>query len=331
MQEEEFWTLLSLYLSKEASLEQNERLTQYLEADEKYRHYFDKTIEAWNTKPSSVLDHSDVAGRIRSAIDKSESTPIYEIETRNTNRIAYRLVAALLLLVSIGFLIWSSLSVKIKTIEVTADRGQYKELIMSDGTKVWLNAGSHLRYKTDFGKQARLVDLSGEAFFDVSRNEQIPFIIKTDSLYTQVLGTSFNVKAYPTEKIHHVSVLEGSVKIYAQDEMSKAIHLSPGERGRYDKVTNRLSKEMVEDISNDTAWRKGILIFDNITLEEVKTILERKFNVKIILEEGVSRCLIKGRFEESALPAILNMICTSLDAKYTVDQQKTIHIAGPGC
>ncbi|SIS90293.1 FecR family protein [Zobellia uliginosa] len=162
--------------------------------------------------------------------------------------------------------------------------GKRFELKLSDGTVINLNAGTSLRYPTNFLKdQDRTVYLSGEAFFDVAQDSLRPFIVKADQLDVRVLGTHFNVSSYPEDTQTNVVLVEGSVGMYEQtqsfDQLTSTI-LEPGFMGSFEKENGTIE---TQEVSTDiyTSWMNGNLVFRNMTFESILKKMERHYNVSI--------------------------------------------------
>ncbi|MCQ4875522.1 FecR family protein [Butyricimonas paravirosa] len=157
--------------------------------------------------------------------------------------------------------------------------GEYS-LALADGTRVWLNAMSELRYPVAFGGGLREVELKGEAYFEVTKDEQKPFIVKTDEFNVRVLGTSFNVSAYSDDSLLHTTLCSGHVRLCDRKNPEKKVDLLPGKQ----VVFHRESRKMeVCHVDTDVfvSWRDGTFQFDNNTVEEVFTILQRWYNVRV--------------------------------------------------
>lgn len=163
--------------------------------------------------------------------------------------------------------------------------GQIGHLFLFDGTEVWLNSGSQLKYPSQFNQDNRDVFLVGEGFFKVSKNKELPFKVKTDKLEVEVLGTSFNVSAYKDEARVKVVLEEGQVKLNQTD--GRAIgQLVPGQLADLDLGANELSIQNVET-EQYTNWKDGIIEFEGETLNDVFRKLERWYNVDIQLEDPI--------------------------------------------
>ncbi len=162
--------------------------------------------------------------------------------------------------------------------------GQYR-LVLPDESKVWLNAASSIRYPTSFTGKERVVEITGEAYFEVEKNEKMPFIVKIispsgDKGEVRVLGTHFNINAYDNEAVTKTTLLEGSVKV-ARD--AAATLLQPGEQAQlapdgFIKVVNDV------DIDQVMAWKNGLFHFENADLETVMRQLSRWYDVDVIYQ-----------------------------------------------
>lgn len=162
---------------------------------------------------------------------------------------------------------------------LTVPRGMNKKITLADGTRIWLNAESQLEYPETFeGQERRLVHLKGEAYFEVAKDTAHPFIVETDLLETQVLGTSFNVRAYSPDDAH-VTLLEGSIKV-SDTHHKKELLIKPGQNATLQKGgTFSVNEVQAKDYST---WAEGQFYFDNTELVEIMRELGRWYNINII-------------------------------------------------
>jgi ferric-dicitrate binding protein FerR (iron transport regulator) len=241
-------------------------------------------------------------------------------------------VACILLLFTLSVLIFfypsNKSELKLKSTEIIAGRGIRKKIILPDGTLVWLNADSKLTYDMQMEKRNfRLVELSGEAFFDVAHSEKHPFIIKTPEYNIKVLGTAFNVKAYPCDRNSETTLIRGMIELTMNDESHQKIILKPSEKfalierkiGRVRNVVQNRSKgvallvENVEPVTiadkkyiREISWIENKLVFNNETFEELVPRLERWFNVNIeIQDEKVKLYHFTGVFTKESITEAL--------------------------
>ncbi|QEH42954.1 FecR family protein [Chitinophaga sp. XS-30] len=165
---------------------------------------------------------------------------------------------------------------------ITPKGGQYK-VQLADGTKVWLNAASSLQYPASFNGSDRTVELSGEAYFEVAKDAARPFFVKMNGMNVQVLGTHFNINAYPDEKRFTTTLLEGAVRVVAGGRQAT---LSPGEQSILENASGVL-RHKPADTENAVAWKNGILTFRNDELAAVMRNISRWYDVDIRYDEGI--------------------------------------------
>ena len=163
---------------------------------------------------------------------------------------------------------------------LTTPRGKTFEVVLADGSKVWLNADSRLEYPSHFVGEKRVVRLHGEAYFQVARNEKQPFIVETDGLQTMVLGTEFNVRSYK-DSPSHVTLIEGSVKV-CDASNKNCVLLKPNENARL-LADGTFALEEV-DVDKYIYWRDGFFYFDNMSFAAIMQDIGRWYNVNVIFE-----------------------------------------------
>ncbi len=205
--------------------------------------------------------------------------------------------------------------------EIIAPKGEKSQLILSDGSKVFLNSDSHLRYPAFFSKKERKVILSGEAFFEIKKNPSNSFIVETSGFNVKVSGTSFNVSAYSDDKENSVTLHSGRVTI---ENDGRECKIKPGEKYVLNNKT-RKSEIIQTDIRGASSWIENIIIIDNQTLEEIQKILERKFNVNIeITDNNLKYIRYTGQFKpHETLDEIFTLIKDASPIKFKVEFNKT--------
>lgn len=165
----------------------------------------------------------------------------------------------------------------------TPKGGQY-QIILSDGTKVWLNAASTLKYPEQFNGGQRLVELSGEAYFEVSHEPTKPFLVKSGEQTIRVLGTQFNVNAYPEEATIKTTLLKGSVMV-SENKTGNGKRLVPGQQS----ILNKQSIQVMNaDVEEATAWKNGYFKFNDEPIESIMRKLSRWYNVEISYRDRIS-------------------------------------------
>jgi len=185
-------------------------------------------------------------------------------------------------------------------------KGRKSQIFLPDGTKVWLNAESKVEYQEGFGHAHRNIKLHGEAYFDIEKNKNLPFIVETSKVSITALGTEFNVRSYLEEASIDVLLTEGKVVISDLDHINEDEYLEEGESLSYSKYEKKFEMNLSE-FENLLAWRNGILSFHEASQEEVFRTLERWYGVKLIVKKGGSNQEWKytSRFENESLENVL--------------------------
>jgi ferric-dicitrate binding protein FerR (iron transport regulator) len=206
-----------------------------------------------------------------------------------------------------------------QTLNVPA--GQRAELILADGTNVWLNANSSITFPTKFDSENRVVTLKGEAYFDVQKKPEQPFLVRSGDYTIRVLGTQFNVQAYPQNPAFETDLIEGSVEILKAGANNKPITLNPGS-----KVRIQDGKHTVSSITDYDyyLWKEGLICFDDIILSDLFKQLELYFDIKINIKD---RSLLihkyTGKFRtKEGIEHILKTLQLSNDFKYHKNEKE---------
>ncbi|MFR2617779.1 FecR family protein [Parabacteroides goldsteinii] len=236
-----------------------------------------------------------------------------------------RYVAIVAVILSIGWggfrLIRSNQEKVLTYTEVHVKNGEHKRIILPDGTSVTLNAGSYLRYPREFITDVRRIEMNGEAFFEVTRDEEKPFLIHTKDADVKVLGTSFNVKAFDMDEQLTVSVQTGKVQVDLPEAMMR---LLPDEQFVMDKTKGEFQKRN-EDARLSTVWIKGGLYFNRTPIRTVVNELVRMYNRTIEFAPGAEYDdYIYGEHDNKSLEAVLKSIQYSTDIKYRIENDKIV-------
>ncbi|MFT3949211.1 MAG: FecR domain-containing protein [Agriterribacter sp.] len=197
-------------------------------------------------------------------------------------------------------------------IKQATEKSQYRHLMLPDSTEVWLNAASELEFPEKFGNNKREVKLVGEAFFDVKHADKIPFIIHTGEVSTEVLGTAFNIKAYPDMEKITVSVKRGKVKVnYAQRQVAL---LTVGQQVSITPKAKLVSETQVKE-TEASAWQEGKLIYDDYMIGDILLDLERVYNEKVIVDVGgVETLRVSTSFKrDQGIEKALEVLCRLTD------------------
>ncbi len=209
---------------------------------------------------------------------------------------------------------------------VTTVGGDY-QLVLSDGTKVWLNAESEIDYPIEFLGDKREVFLKGEAYFEVAPDPEKPFIVKTTSMQTRVLGTSFNINAYENEPNVYTTLLTGKVEVMLNKRGNASpVVLKPAMQLKLDKESGDFSVEKVR-VEEITAWRYGVFMFAEDDIEVVTRMLSRWYDVKFVFDgERKGPHTFSGRMsKDDKLNEILEMLTLTGGPEFKIEGN-TVHI-----
>jgi transmembrane sensor len=362
----ENFELIGKYLSKEIKLEEQIQFDKWLnESDHnreelnrihKYTAYLEANIamrEADVDKARILTDFKIWKNSIRNEQENERLNK--KLKTRN----AYRIAAVMLLLIANAFVLLYIFPPKISSgfTEVISPLGSRTQLKLADGTTVWLNAGSTLKYANNFSKENRFVHIEGEAFFEVTHDSLHPFVVNANSVNLTVLGTTFNIRAYPDENTIETTLVNGKVEVqktrHAKGE--KIIVLRPNEKAIYVKDENKLfvnnegisdkkdeskktqpevnanekaiSKDAVQEptleVKNTIAWKEGLLVFDNEPLSDIIVTLSRRYNVIFTYSnKDVLKYRFTGKFKETTLEQVLQVIMLTSPLEAEVKQNQ---------
>ncbi len=240
-------------------------------------------------------------------------------------RFSISIAATVILLITFGALsIIRSNKVFQKTFtENIAPSGHKSQVILPDGTKAFLNSGTILRYDNFFGKKYRNIELVGEAFFEVQKNKKLPFVIVTEDVTVKVIGTKFNIMAYPDDEYIETTVTEGRVSV-TENHNKSSLLLTANQKATFDRNTNEL---LLDNINPEPyiSWKEDVLTFDNENFTNVIKKLERWYNVSIHVEGKDS---ISDRYtltiKTESLHEVLELIRLTTSIEYTIEGNEVL-------
>lgn len=329
--------LFNHFAGKLTGVEENE-LLDWLQADPSHKNTYSEMADWWATA------HVPLFASERKANFEEHFGHLFVANRKKLSpvgrkRILWRqtVAAVVALLIVGGFSFYAGKlshrilggeeSVEITFSEVTVPFGSTSKVSLPDGSTAWVNAGSTLKYDADFNQSIREVSLVGEAYFEVRPDSLKPFIVKSESMDIQVLGTTFNVKAYTEDSHVDVALLSGSVKVNVHTSGFEAddIRLTPNKMLSFDKESN--SMNMADIRGKDAiAWVSGKLIFSEISFPRIARDLERKFNVQIRIDsERLRKDVFTGSFSSThTLRQILREVDVEKKFKWTQTENEII-------
>jgi len=281
--------------------------------------YFYKNLNAEQVKPNVVIPRIDeivlqLDNNSEETIDTSDVRNIKDkdgniIGKQEKNRLVYNNT------LSNGELVYNTLKIPY---------GKKFEVQLSDGTVIHLNAGTSLRYPVQFVKNKnREVYLTGEAYFDVSKDKMHPFTVNTKEINVEVLGTKFDVDTYDDNISTDVVLVEGKVSLYKYEKNNQnQVYLTPGLKGSNAKGQVAITKE---EVNTDyyTAWVQGSLVFKNASFNSIIKKLERHYNVTFINQnKALGKEIFNARFDNEPIETVLKYFSDSYAIDYKIDQDK---------
>ena len=347
---DELLDLTIKYLKGSISAEDSETLKHFIAESDKNKRAFDEICDIWHAgvreKDKSAFNSFEALKKVRNRLGFGSN------QTNKGHVIRYiwiyRIAAIFIIAFGLGvltnyFFTIGRPSTNLIT-EITAPMGSKSKITMPDGSKVVLNAGSSISYNGDFNIKTREVTLSGEAYFDVSKQKKMPFCVKTNSaIEIKVLGTSFNVKSYPNEGTVETTLVSGSL-ILEQSKIGKKeqILLSPNQRATFIKSEGLVYLSEIDNFIKDgtqnvdqlkgkvllskyvdtelfTAWKDGKLVFRNEKFESLALKLERWYGVKICINnEEIKSFHFNGTIENETINDVMEIIAYTLPIQFKI-------------
>jgi transmembrane sensor len=371
MAEDFIWNLIAKKLSDEASEVELRELEKLLRENPDLHYPVQTIIDLWTS--DLQFDQQEAHEAFKKHIERMKDLKIdfrdpQEKEFADNRVMGIKRIAllpALAVVVIIGVLFFafrftgsktpaSQNIVKdpIKAIsQISTKNGSKANLILPDGTKVRLNAGSSITYDSSYGKNIREVSLSGEAYFDVVKNKEKPFIIHASKINIKVLGTQFNVRSYPTDNITEASLIRGSIEVSFKDKPNNKIILKPNEkivinnrspedlletfhRNGHDKLhelpgvdVKKLTYENKTGTIIETSWVENKLIFQDESFEDIARMLERWYGVSIIFKNNqLKENRLTGSFKNETIRQALDALKFTASFHYGIDNNNTVTI-----
>jgi ferric-dicitrate binding protein FerR (iron transport regulator) len=307
-------------VSGKASPEQELILQEWIEKSEQNKQVYDVICKIWasRSREPKLVNEDETFDRIW-----QKANSVQQIHSRLRLGHLLKIAATFLIIVTAGFLVYQLGQRNIDATETDTPQWVYKEnpagqkskLFLPDGTEVWLNAESKLEYLENFSDSIRLVLLSGEAFFEVTHDSLRPFQVQTGKIVTQVIGTSFNINAFPENNNISVNLVSGKVKVQNNNNQ-QSVHLDPGEAVRIDLQTQQLTSYLFDELAA-TGWRNGLLQFTEAGSSEIINRLARWYGVSIAVEgTPPADWQFSGAFENESLKNVLEVMQYSRDFRF---------------
>jgi ferric-dicitrate binding protein FerR (iron transport regulator) len=315
-------------LSGHSDPDETAELKEWLNASPENREHLRAIREIWLA--SGVIDH---AGRF----DKNRAAERFLARTGNTTNTrkkkgTYSVIrylgytaAAVALLLIVSYMSYRQGGEQVKNrfadIVIEAPMGAKTKMHLPDGTLVWLNASSKITYSQGFGVSDRQVGLTGEGYFEVTGNAELPFFVKTEGLQIRVLGTKFNFSNYPDNEEAIVSLIEGKVQVKNLMNADEERNMAPDEKAFLNKKTGQM-RILSHRTRPSSEWTNGYLCFDNELLPDIVKTLERSYNIKInIADKSLETARFYSDFsrQEQSIEDILRLLKSTNKLTYTIE------------
>jgi transmembrane sensor len=370
IQNNRLWVLMSRLLSGEADLSEAEELQQLLEQSPEKQYLLDILHSYFTVLPANLAEpgvtDTDLEERFRKIVDQEKQGPAGPgpDQEEHTGRIirwparrraGYAAAAAVIVLLGWGLLRFrngqpaGNLKER-RGGEVLSRAGARTKLVLPDGTQVWLNSSSRLKYTHNFNGPSREVELEGEAYFDVVKDLQRPFIVHTSAIDVKVLGTAFTVKSYPQDETIEATLLRGVIEVSRKDNANTPrVILKPNEKlifnkhlsapqsvpdsaiartypaiGRTSPVSpdiavNSIPQNVPDSEKVETGWMYNRLVFNGDSFKELSEKMERWYNVKILFKDDrLYNYRFGGAFANETVQDALNALQLTADFTYKI-------------
>ena len=286
--------------------------------DENNEKIFDLMDECIRKNTNAYAMPSDAKLNLHDRIWKQIQKENFRIRLRKVSSLAASILLPLFIFSTVYFYFQAD-EYKQKPNVIVAENGQKAEFTLPDGSKIHLNGGSKLAYNTTYNDRLREVTLEGEAFFDVKRDKEKPFIVKTSAFNVEVLGTSFNVSTYDDEDTSEITLVEGEVKLSLNNSDELPVYLTPSQKFVYSK-TDKKGHISFTDEEYELAWEKGVLMFNAELIENVFQKIERWYGVSIHYErDNIIHDRFTGKFEDLTIQEMMNILRMHYNFKYKIE------------
>lgn len=320
MNEQEITELITKMLANEASDDEKLRLEQWRNQHADNEMQFQQTRLIW-----------DNAALFKDEVDTDAAWEKFSARlraSRKTISLRYylQIAAAIIFVAGLGLIVTRFMPGGTQTVQTASN--EVKQITLPDGSIAWLNHDSKLEYEKEFEGKTRAIKLNGEAFFEVVKNPEQPFVITSAHSVTTVLGTSFNLTAYDSTGDVNLTVATGKVSFVSTKTRNEV--LVTANQSATITVEGETIKASGADM-NELAWQTKKLVFNEAPLSEVFKSLEHYFNVKIIVTNpDINKCPLNATFVDPSLQKTLDQITKSLSLSYELKGKK-VTISGKGC
>ena len=351
--QEEINSLINKYLEGSANESDLRNLVNWLKSDNQNVKHFNEVCAVWESIPGyrHEAQTQNALERLNKRIQKYEASKMSSGQIRSPLKYTaqlWRYAAVVLFFICISALVYiisnkQPQSNKDDYYTVIAPKNQKSRLVLSDGTKIWLNCGSSLKFKTIYGDKTRDVYLDGEAYFEVARNQRKPFLVHASSVTVKALGTRFNVKCYSDDNTIETTLVEGKVEVSGKKSSAShynSVFLAPNEKAIFNRANSELyiskmympaknnirltvpnQKIKAKTLESVIGWKDQQLVFDDEPFNELIKRLERWYNVSIDVKDSsiLSQNSYTGKFvHNESIEQVLKILSRTTAIKYSI-------------
>lgn len=335
MKQSKYIALIHKELNASISASEQEELAHWLNESPDNSALKEEIIAVWdmsnqyqkNYTPDVEKGLATLKQRIKA--DSAKDAKVVSMPPKKDNR--WLAIAASVAILIVAGLLWNQFQTGSNNLQsLVSVENQVKEVTLPDGSKVWINQETELKYPQAFDGNNRIVYLNGEAFFDIQRNTSKPFIIKTKDTEVTVLGTSFNVSAYDNTQTTSINVKTGKVQLKVNATSDKLI-LVANEKAVFDNKANTLVKSKDKDL-NAIAWQSGQLIFRKTRLVDAISDIENYYRVKISLTNtDLLECEYTSLFNNKELDSVLKSLSEAFSMSMQQENSTSYRLIGGSC
>lgn len=340
--------LLNKKLSGEISLPEQRELTQLAENMDKEQtllNIFGDFVDTRFALENDMTEQEteEIVNRLAKKLKTTKTQTEVRHVIHNNRTIRFLAIAASLIIIcSISILYFYTPYSKTKSQNIVATKkGSKTNLVLPDGTQVWINADTKLTYDKTFGEQTREINLSGEAYFDVVKDKEHPFIVHTNTIDVKALGTAFNVRCYTDESNAQATLLRGAIEVSLTNDHGRKIVLKPNEKvvvqNQVQAVNKKYNRSQLileqtkssdgDSSTLDVQWMQNRLAFDQNTLEDIAVSLERWYNIKVVIRNpSLKERRISGVFEDKSLQRVMEALKLAGRFNYTINENNAVTI-----
>lgn len=314
--------LLDRFMRGETSPEEEQQLLAWFREVDSQEDILTFYRQRWHesaTKEISEEVQLRMFNQIRDRINTDKTTPLKNNRKQNRKRLLRwgQYAAAVILCIVVGItshLYTRQSMTEVKEYMIEAEKGQRASVTLPDGTKVWLNSHTQIVYNSNYGMEDRVVDLHGEAYFEVAKDKEHRFIVKAGGLDVEALGTTFNVKAYKEDDGVIATLFSGSIRATTGKQ---SVILSPAQQVAFSRESETLVVNSPENIAYASMWRDNELAFKGETLSEIAIRLNRLYNVQIEFKsEKIKQYRFSGVIKNNSLDNVFEIISLTSPIMY---------------